>query len=51
MTNENNEKQNVAAEFGVHSMPTFLLMKKGDQVDKVSGARKEELQKKIEKHK
>ncbi|XAR53238.1 Monodehydroascorbate reductase (NADH) [Bertholletia excelsa] len=40
----------VANEFGVQSMPTFLLIKKGRVLDKITGARKEELQKKIERH-
>ena len=31
-------------------MPTFLLIKRGTEVDKVVGAKKEELQKKIEAH-
>ena len=44
------ELPDVASEFGIQAMPTFLFMKNGDQVDKVVGARKEDLQKKIEKH-
>ncbi|GFP91589.1 thioredoxin h2 [Phtheirospermum japonicum] len=40
----------VAQEFGVHAMPTFILIKKGKEVDKVVGAKKDELHKKIEKH-
>jgi thioredoxin 1 len=40
----------VAQEFAVEAMPTFLFVKKGKVVDKVVGARKDELQKKIEKH-
>ncbi|KAF3431393.1 hypothetical protein FNV43_RR26124 [Rhamnella rubrinervis] len=44
------ELLDVAAEFGVNAMPTFLLLKKGNQVDKVVGASKDDLQKKIEKH-
>jgi thioredoxin 1 len=31
-------------------MPTFILMKKGKVVDKVVGAKKEELETLIEKH-
>lgn len=31
-------------------MPTFILIKRGKEVDKVVGAKKEDLQKKIEKH-
>lgn len=31
-------------------MPTFVLVKKGQEVDRIVGAKKEELQKKIEKH-
>ncbi|KAL5553978.1 hypothetical protein UlMin_041379 [Ulmus minor] len=45
------ELPDVAAEFGVQAMPTFVFLKKGDQVDKVVGARREDLQKKIQKHK
>ncbi|KAL3631110.1 hypothetical protein CASFOL_024094 [Castilleja foliolosa] len=40
----------VAQEFGVHAMPTFILIKKGKEVEKVVGAKKDELYKKIEKH-
>lgn len=43
-------KQDVAQEFGVQAMPTFILMKKGKEIDKVVGAKKEDLQTKIEKH-
>ncbi|XP_062111729.1 thioredoxin H-type-like [Humulus lupulus] len=44
------ELPDVAAECGVQAMPTFLLMKKGSQVDRVVGARKDELKKKIDNH-
>ncbi|XP_058194074.1 thioredoxin H4-like [Rhododendron vialii] len=44
------ELMGVAQEFGVQTMPTFVLIKKGRVIDKVTGVRKEELQKKIEKH-
>ncbi|XP_059645419.1 thioredoxin H2-like [Cornus florida] len=44
------ELMDVAQEFGVQAMPTFMLIKKGKGVDKVVGAKKEELQNKIEKH-
>ncbi|KAL3824185.1 hypothetical protein ACJIZ3_020214 [Penstemon smallii] len=44
------ELMDVAQDFGVQAMPTFLLIKKGKEVDKVVGAKKEELKKKIEKH-
>ncbi|KAI4328363.1 hypothetical protein L6164_020721 [Bauhinia variegata] len=40
----------VSEEFQVQAMPTFLLLKKGKVVEKVAGAKKEELQKMIEKH-
>ncbi|XP_075496721.1 thioredoxin H2-like [Primulina tabacum] len=40
----------VAQDFGVQVMPTFLLMKRGKIVDKVVGAKKDDLQKKIDKH-
>lgn len=42
--------QNVAAEWEVEAMPTFLFLKEGKVVDKLVGAKKEELQKLIEKH-
>ncbi|KAJ1423574.1 Thioredoxin-like superfamily [Sesbania bispinosa] len=45
------ELMGVAQEFQVQAMPTFILMKKGKVVGKVVGARKEELQKLIEKNK
>lgn len=32
-------------------MPTFVLVKNGKEVDRVVGAKKDELEKKIEKHK
>ncbi|KAH7856939.1 hypothetical protein Vadar_007154 [Vaccinium darrowii] len=44
------ELMDVAQEFGVQAMPTLVLIKKGRVIDKVTGVRKEELQKKIEKH-
>ncbi|XP_011003195.1 PREDICTED: thioredoxin H2-like [Populus euphratica] len=44
------ELPDVAQEFGVQAMPTFVLVKKGNEVDRVVGAQKEELQRKIEKH-
>lgn len=44
------ELHDVAEEFGVEAMPTFKLIKKGKEVDKVVGAKKEDLRKKIEKH-
>ncbi|AES96502.1 putative monodehydroascorbate reductase (NADH) [Medicago truncatula] len=43
------ELMGVSQTFQVHSLPTFLLIKKGKVVDKVVGARKEELQRMIEK--
>ncbi|XP_041008385.1 thioredoxin H2-like [Juglans microcarpa x Juglans regia] len=44
------ELPDVAQEFNVQAMPTFVLVKKGKEVDRVVGAKKDELQKKIEKH-
>ncbi|KAL1556699.1 thioredoxin H2-like [Salvia divinorum] len=38
------------AEFGVQTMPTFVLMKRGREVDKLVGAKKEDLRKMIDKH-
>ena len=40
----------MAREFKVEAMPTFVLVKKGKEVDRIVGARKAELQKMIEKH-
>ncbi|RDY12083.1 Thioredoxin H2, partial [Mucuna pruriens] len=44
------ELMGVSQEFQVQAMPTFILIKKGKVIDKVVGARKEELEKLIEKH-
>lgn len=43
-------EQGVAQEFGVQTMPTFILLKRGKEVDRVVGAKKDDLKKKIEKH-
>ncbi|XP_059446011.1 thioredoxin H2-like [Corylus avellana] len=44
------ELESVAREYAVDAMPTFILIKNGNAVDKVVGATKEELRRKIEKH-
>ncbi|XP_052187969.1 thioredoxin H2-like isoform X3 [Diospyros lotus] len=44
------ELMGVAGQFGVQLLPTFVLVRKGIIVDKVTGVKREELQKKIEKH-
>ncbi|MCD7453214.1 hypothetical protein HAX54_020088 [Datura stramonium] len=44
------ELADVAQEYGVQAMPTFVLIKKGEVVDKIVGADKDGLQKKIQKH-
>jgi protein-disulfide isomerase len=41
-------KQPIAEQFAVEAMPTFLFMKSGDVKDRVVGAMKEELEKKLE---
>ncbi|KAK1301059.1 Thioredoxin H2-1 [Acorus calamus] len=41
------ELQSVAKEWKVEAVPTFVFVKKGIEVDKVVGANKEELEKKI----
>ncbi|KAK9675759.1 hypothetical protein RND81_11G028800 [Saponaria officinalis] len=41
---------NVAQDYGVQTMPTFMLVKRGKEIDKVTGASREDLQRKIEKH-
>nr|ACZ37071.1 thioredoxin h7 [Medicago truncatula] len=43
------ELMEVASAFQVQAMPTFILLKKGKVVEKVVGAKKEQLQKLIEK--
>ncbi|CAI8587795.1 unnamed protein product [Vicia faba] len=43
------ELMEVASAFQVQAMPTFILIKNGKVVEKVVGAKKEELQKMIEK--
>ncbi|KAI9154116.1 hypothetical protein LWI28_021160 [Acer negundo] len=44
------ELSDVAKEFSVQAMPTFVLVKNGKEVDRVVGAKKDELEKKIQKH-
>ncbi|CAL0334578.1 unnamed protein product [Lupinus luteus] len=44
------ELSDVAREFQVQAMPTFVLVKKGKETDRVVGAKKDELERKIEKH-
>ncbi|CAN6454777.1 unnamed protein product [Victoria cruziana] len=44
------ELRSVASELGIQAMPTFLLFKGGNQVDSVVGAKKDELERKIQSH-
>ncbi|WVZ05814.1 hypothetical protein V8G54_019160 [Vigna mungo] len=44
------ELSDVAGEFQVQAMPTFVLFKGGKIIDRVVGAKKDELEKKVEKH-
>ncbi|XAR64154.1 Monodehydroascorbate reductase (NADH) [Bertholletia excelsa] len=44
------ELKTVAHEWGVEAMPTFVFVKEGKTVDKVVGAKKDELQQKINLH-
>nr|NP_001237844.1 thioredoxin h2 [Glycine max]ABV71992.1 thioredoxin h2 [Glycine max] len=44
------ELSDVAQEFKVQAMPTFLLLKNGKEVDKIVGAKKDELKNKIKKY-
>ncbi|XP_058739238.1 thioredoxin H2 [Vicia villosa] len=44
------ELSDVAREFKVQAMPTFLLLKNGKEVDKIVGAKKDELKTKIQRH-
>ena len=42
--------QEVAAQYGVRAMPTFLFIKDGQEVDKVVGADKNELERKCNRY-
>jgi len=42
--------QSVSTEWKVEAMPTFLFLKEGKLVDKIVGAKKDELQATIHKH-
>ncbi|OWM80882.1 thioredoxin H1 [Punica granatum] len=44
------ELRSVAEDWAVEAMPTFMFLKEGKIIDKVVGARKEELQMKITTH-
>lgn len=44
------ELEPVSKEWSVEAMPTFIFLKEGDLVDKVVGAKKEDLQRTIVKH-
>ncbi|MCE7766966.1 thiol reductase thioredoxin, partial [Pseudomonas putida] len=44
------ELKTVAEEWSVEAMPTFVFLKDGKEVDRVVGAKKEELQQTIVKH-
>ncbi|KAF8110954.1 hypothetical protein N665_0077s0017 [Sinapis alba] len=44
------ELQSVAKEYKVEAMPTFLFMREGEIVDRVVGARKDDIHKTLKKH-
>ncbi|XP_059644146.1 thioredoxin H1 [Cornus florida] len=44
------ELKSVATDWAVEAMPTFMFLKEGKIVDKVVGAKKEELQQTVAKH-
>ncbi|KAE8654023.1 Thioredoxin H-type 2 [Hibiscus syriacus] len=44
------ELKSVAQDWAIECMPTFIFLKEGRIIDKVVGARKDELQCKIENH-
>ncbi|CAM8930505.1 unnamed protein product [Rhodiola kirilowii] len=44
------ELPGVSKEFGVTAMPTFVLLKGGKEIDRVTGAHKNELKSKIQKY-
>ncbi|XP_068648075.1 thioredoxin H2-like [Aristolochia californica] len=45
------ELKEVAREWRVDAMPTFVLVKKGKEINRIVGARKDELLNQIKKHK
>nr|GEX84017.1 thioredoxin H2 [Tanacetum cinerariifolium] len=45
------ELRDVAQQFGIEAMPTLVLLKQGKEVERIVGADKDELEKKILKHK
>ncbi|KZV20161.1 hypothetical protein F511_01018 [Dorcoceras hygrometricum] len=44
------EVKDVAEEFKIHAMPSFVFLKEGKEVDRVVGAKKEDLQATVNKH-
>ncbi|XP_042421715.1 thioredoxin H5-like [Zingiber officinale] len=44
------ELKTVSEEWGVEAMPTFIFIKEGNLLDKLVGAHKDELPKKVELH-
>ncbi|KAJ4965893.1 hypothetical protein NE237_017742 [Protea cynaroides] len=44
------ELKSVATDWAVEAMPTFMFLKEGKIVDKIVGAKKDELQQKIQLH-
>ncbi|AED94495.1 thioredoxin (clone GIF2) [Arabidopsis thaliana] len=43
------ELPDVAKEFNVTAMPTFVLVKRGKEIERIIGAKKDELEKKVSK--
>ncbi|GJN10056.1 hypothetical protein PR202_ga28115 [Eleusine coracana subsp. coracana] len=44
------ELKEVAAEYKIEAMPSFIFIKNGNKVDTIVGARKEEILAKVEQH-
>ncbi|MCH81240.1 thioredoxin h2 [Trifolium medium] len=44
------ELSDVAKEFNVEAMPTFVFLKKGKEIDKVVGSKADELKNKVKEH-
>ncbi|GLT40017.1 hypothetical protein SLA2020_141770 [Shorea laevis] len=42
--------EDVARAFGVDVLPAYVFLKKGKEIDRVVGVKKDELERKIEKH-
>ncbi|RYR60681.1 hypothetical protein Ahy_A04g017736 [Arachis hypogaea] len=47
---KDSSKLDVAKDFKVQAMPTFVLVKQGKEIDRIVGAKKDELEKKVKQY-